>query len=72
MTDATKKNRHDAIEFLTELAALFTKFDAEIEYTNDDDGIHISIAGQEVYVGHLLSPAEDLIDAAKKIKEAKS
>lgn len=39
--------------FLLELSSLLEKNKATIEYTNDDDGIHISADGEEVFVGFL-------------------
>ena len=68
MTDETDKKRERAARLLLRLAALCDEFGAGFTYTNADDGVHISIDGEDVYVGHLLDPAKDLTDAAKKIK----
>lgn len=43
----------DQATFLLELSSLLKKNRATIEYTNDDDGLHISVAGEEVFVGFL-------------------
>ncbi len=40
MTDKT-------IEFLTKLEALMGQYQAELFYTNDDDGIHVSLPGDD-------------------------
>jgi hypothetical protein len=39
--------------FLLELSSLMKKYRATMQYTNNDDGIHISVDGQEVFVGFL-------------------
>ena len=40
-------------EFLEKLANLCEQFDASFSYTTDDDGIHIELSGQEIFVGYL-------------------
>ncbi len=37
--------------FLQKLADLCSEYDANIYYTNDDDGIHICLGGDDVFVG---------------------
>ena len=47
------------------LASLCSQYEATLRYTNSDDGIHIDVAGVEVFVGHLDErPAEPLLVAA--------
>lgn len=38
-------------EFLEKLGRLCDDYSAEIYYTNEDDGIHISIFGEDIFVG---------------------
>ena len=52
--------------FLLELAALVKKHEATFAYTNDDDGIHISVKGQEVFIGFLEQDAAEIL--LRKIK----
>jgi len=40
-------------EFLKKLATIIKEYDATFYYTIDDDGIHIDLAGKEIYVGWL-------------------
>ena len=47
-------------EFLTKLADLCEKYDAEFSYTTDDDGIHITMDDEEIYVGFLFHPVAEL------------
>ena len=51
-------------KFLGLLADLCDEYKAEFGYTNYDDGIHISVDNEEVFVGHLLHPAQELRAAA--------
>ena len=50
-------------EFLLKLAALCEEYDASFNFTTDDDGIHISVGGGEVYVGFLIDAPKELRDA---------
>ena len=50
-------------EFLLKLADPCEEYDASFDYTTDDDGIHISVDGREVFVGFL-------IDASKELRKA--
>ena len=45
-----KKDR----EFLLKLADLFAEYKAGMNYTTDDDGIHIELDGREIFSGFLL------------------
>jgi len=36
-------------EFLLKLADLCEEYDAEFGYTNEDNGVHISVDGREIY-----------------------
>ena len=56
---AEEKHRRQQ-EFLEKLHALIQEYDVEFEYTIDDDGIHISVGGDECFVGWLYSDASDL------------
>jgi hypothetical protein len=47
----------DQMLFVLELSSVLTKYKATIEYTTDDDGIHISTFGKEVFVGFLFDDA---------------
>lgn len=38
-------------EFLKKLADLLDEYNAEIIYTRDDDGLHVSVDDEEIYVG---------------------
>lgn len=49
---------------LNRLADLCDQYNAEFTYTVDDDGIHISVDGQEVFVGFMSNGSEDLRLAA--------
>jgi hypothetical protein len=40
-------------DFLLKLADLCEKYNAGFAYTIDDDGIHITVDGEEVYVGFI-------------------
>lgn len=40
-------------EFLIKLADLMDAHQASMDFTNNEDGIHIELAGQEVFVGWL-------------------
>jgi hypothetical protein len=42
--------------FLNELADLCNKYEAQISYTIDDDGLHVGIGGEEVCIGFPSSP----------------
>lgn len=57
----------DKNDFLEALANLIDQFGAKFTYTNDDDGIHIVLNGEEVFVGFL---AFD--DSAKALRSAKN
>lgn len=68
MSQLRKTSNSDKAAFLRRLADLCEEFDASISYTNDDDGTHIEISGEQVFVGYLGSgnaPGE-LRDAANK------
>lgn len=58
----------DEMLFVLELSSVLTKYNATIEYTNDDDGLHISTFGKEVFVGFLSSKTagQDLYKASIK------
>jgi len=43
-------------EFLLKLADLCDEYKAEFTYTNGDDGIHILVNDEPVFVGFLLQP----------------
>lgn len=43
-------------EFLAKLADLCDEYKAEFAYTNNDDGIHILLDDEPVFVGFLLQP----------------
>lgn len=47
-------------EFLLIPAAIHEDSDALPDYTTDDDGIHISVGGREVYVGFLIDAPKEL------------
>ena len=52
-------------EFLNKLADLVEQYDASFEYTTDDDGIHISVEGDEVFGDFLhCQDAAELLRAA--------
>ncbi len=56
-------------EFLTKLADLLEQYDAEIRYTQADNGLHISVDDSEVFAGWL----EELggsNDGPKDLREA--
>lgn len=68
MSSATAKPRtKDQRAFLIRLASLVDEFNAEFSYTDDDDGIHISMPSgdshpvytDEIFVG-LISSGDDL------------
>jgi len=40
-------------EFLEKLAILCDEYNAQFDYTTDDDGIHINVEGKEVFIGFL-------------------
>lgn len=44
----SKKN-----EFLEKFAKFCEEYDATLSYNNDDDGIHISLGTDEVFIGYL-------------------
>ena len=45
-----------ALEFLKALADLCEKYNATFSYTTDDDGVHIKVDDQDVFIGQLLFP----------------
>ena len=51
-------------KFLEKLALLCEQFNAVFFYTTDDDGIHIALNGQKVFVGYLHS------NAAKELRNS--
>jgi hypothetical protein len=51
-------------EFLTKLADLCEQYNAGFFYTIDDDGVHISIDGDDIFVGHLMDPVTEMRVAA--------
>jgi hypothetical protein len=52
-------------EFLEKLAGLIDAYNAKLEYTIDDDGIHISVDEKEIFADFLhCSDASDLLLAA--------
>jgi hypothetical protein len=51
-------------EFLYEFADLCEKHNVGLDYTNQDDGIHISVNGEDVFVGFLFENAADIIREA--------
>jgi len=53
-------------EFLEKLASLVERYDVSIYYTTDDDGLHIKIAGDEVFNGWIEGK-----DCAEDIRVAK-
>jgi len=55
-------------EFLSKLADLCEQHKAEFSYTSSDDGIHITLAGKEVFRDWLLegSAAGELRDACRR------
>jgi hypothetical protein len=53
--------------FLLQLADLCEKYNAEFNYTNNDDGIHITVDEEEIYVGYLSDDfTKDLREVAHK------
>lgn len=48
-------------EFLLKLAALCAEYNAGFAYTVDDDGIHISVDGTDVFIGYLDTDAAETI-----------
>ena len=54
-------------EILEQLASLFEKYAIEFIYTTDDDGIHIILAGKEIFCGFLF----DAEDVPRILREAK-
>jgi hypothetical protein len=52
-------------EFLTKLADLCEEYDAAFSYTNNDDGIHVRINGEDV----LVSDSLDAKDLAKDLRD---
>ena len=40
-------------EFLQQLSALVQNYKVSFGYTNDDDGVHVSMHGQALLVGHI-------------------
>jgi len=49
-------------EFLKKLNQLLQEYKAEIGYTIDDDGIHISVDGKTCFVGWLDTAINDLAE----------
>jgi len=43
----------DKVIFMKALQALVVEHKAQIFYTTDDDGIHITLDGEEVFVGFI-------------------
>lgn len=67
LADIPGKVYHDGFrqleknEFLEKLASLCDEFRAEFLYTNDDDGIHITMDGKEIFVGYMENkPSQEL------------
>ena len=56
-------------EFLEKLAELCERYNATFYYTTDDDGTHIDLNGEEIFVGDL---GYSRIDAAKELRGSKS
>ena len=55
MTDLEKK-------FLMDLADLLRRFNATLTYTTDDDGIHITLNGKELFCGFLhIDPYKEIL-----------
>lgn len=52
--------------FLLKLAALCEEYQASLEYTKDDDGIHIHLGDEEVFVGHLNYASREITDFLSK------
>lgn len=40
-------------EFLLKLADLCEEYKADFYYTRDDNGIHVEVEGDEIFVGHV-------------------
>lgn len=53
--------------FLSSLLCLMEVFEATMSYTNGDDGIHIEVAGKEVFAGFLDDGLDDLKRAVRKL-----
>jgi hypothetical protein len=53
-------------EFLKKLADLCAQYNAGFTYTNDDNGTHVLVDGQDIFAAHLE------IDAADEIRKALS
>jgi len=51
-------------EFINKLSALCTEYCAEIEYTRDDDGVHVVIGEEDVCIGFpmLPDPGADILE----------
>lgn len=47
-------------DFLYHLQHLCQTYNATFSYTTDDDGIHISMDGEEIFIGFLEDPAGSL------------
>ena len=56
----SKKNK-----FLEEFAKLCEKYDATLDNTTDDDGIHIRLVEDEIFTGFLWVDAPETLRAAK-------
>lgn len=54
-------------DFLLKLADLCEKFDATFTYTREDNGIHVDVCNEEVFVGFLFSSGTE---AANALREA--
>lgn len=53
-------------EFLEKLANLCEQYDAAFSYTTDDDGIHIELSGQEIFVGYLYTCQHDVPEVLRR------
>ena len=56
-------------EFVEKLSGLCTEYSAEIWYTNDDDGVHVTTDGDEVCIGFptLPDPGADIRDEVVEV-----
>lgn len=50
--------------FLNKLADLCEEYEAEFGYITDDEGIHINVDGEEIFVGFLYDAPKELRNAA--------
>jgi hypothetical protein len=59
------------IEALRALADVYEKYNVDLRYTSEDDGIHIRIDGKDIYNGWLDHPAQELRDEANRLERDK-